>query len=491
MLLFLFFLLRLYPIWGGNFPFNYDNAKDSLVIMQMGVFGKPALLGAATSLPGLWQGPFWYYVFFPLNLLFSYHPFASVLTVIFLGALTLYLFYRYLGLLEATIYTVSFLFVSSEQTAWSPYLTIFATAWSLIILTLIKKKPKTVHLVLLALCGSTLFHSEIAFGVVFVSLLILTLFMKKVRPTAKQIFLSVLSFFAPFVPQVVFEFRHGFLQTNAVVRFVTNFSQESSFIQGNTVGFARLWEVGEYLGENFLNSISPVFINLSTLPSVVIVLAFLISIFKIKTKKDRAILVNSMPFVLGSFLFYLLLPVKSFYLAGLAPFWIYLVAFLVRKVKQVRLFVVVFIVWGIFEMFSSKARYDELSNVDRILFAPKLMAVNTVYEMAQGRPFSSYQYVPEVYDYTYQLIYQYASLKEKRQVPVEYTYLPGEISYMQTEKIKREGSTAGTFLITEKVMSDQFFDSWWEKITRGRKIGEEKKINNVISVYRLENENHE
>ena len=69
-LLAFFIILRLYPIWGNNFPFAYDNAKDSLALLQMFIFKKPMLLGAVTSLDGLWQGPFWYYILFPLNLLY-------------------------------------------------------------------------------------------------------------------------------------------------------------------------------------------------------------------------------------------------------------------------------------------------------------------------------------------------------------------------------------------------------------------------------------
>ena len=54
LILILALFLRLLPIWGNNFVFMFDHAKDSLVVMEMGVFHKPALFGAVTSIPGVY-----------------------------------------------------------------------------------------------------------------------------------------------------------------------------------------------------------------------------------------------------------------------------------------------------------------------------------------------------------------------------------------------------------------------------------------------------
>src|SRR6185369_8134833 len=100
-LLVFFLIIRLYPITNDRFPFAYDNAKDSLSMMNMWETKRPTLLGPVTSLEGLYQGPLWYYVALPLNVLLSFHPFASVLTVLVVAALSLFLLYTYMGFWEA------------------------------------------------------------------------------------------------------------------------------------------------------------------------------------------------------------------------------------------------------------------------------------------------------------------------------------------------------------------------------------------------------
>jgi len=485
-LLVLFFILRFYPIWQNNFPFAYDNAKDSLVLMQMGEFRKPALLGAATSLEGLYQGPFWYYVLFPINFLLGYHPFASVLTVIFLGAFTLFLYWRYLGVLPALFYTVSFLGVSTQQTSWSPYFTIFSSSWILVLLTLVKRKPKTSHLVLLALATGSLFAAEIAFGVVFTLILILVILFRKIKPTKKQILISTFAFFILFVPQIVFELRHDFLQTKSVIRFVANYSSESSIVQGNAKGIERIFEVVEYVGDNALNSISPSFLDLMPYVSIFAVATFLYATYKEASKSEKEKVWGiTTPFIFGSMLLYLFLPVKSFYLVGLTPFWIYIVSNAVHKKfrNAQKSIAILLILWAVFEMFLSRANYEQLSKSSRILFSSKLEAVKVAYELSEGKPFDSFQYVPEIYDYTYQHIYQYLG----KRVPTEYSYLPGESSYMQTIKKRSEKKDPGsTILIIEKGENNILFDSWWEKVTTNKKIPQKVEVNDTITVYKLD-----
>jgi len=59
----------------------------------------------------------------------------------------------------------------------------------------------------------------------------------------------------------------------------------------------------------------------------------------------------------------------------------------------------------------------------------KLQALNYIYDQAQDRPFSSYQYLPNIYDYAYQYLYFWQGFKG-RPLPVEFSYKPGEINYV-------------------------------------------------------------
>src|SRR5260221_497639 len=153
-------LLRIVPILHNNFPFAYDNAKDSLAMMDMWQTHRPVLLGATTSIDGLFQGPAWYYLALPLNVLMHFHPFASVLTVIILGMMSIMLLYKVLGKWEAFLFTISAGIISTQQTAWVPYLTVFPAILALIALLRLKKKVSSASVVLLFLSASLMFHTE-------------------------------------------------------------------------------------------------------------------------------------------------------------------------------------------------------------------------------------------------------------------------------------------------------------------------------------------
>lgn len=489
LLLIFFILLRLFPIWGNNFPYGYDNAKDSLVLMEMWQYKKPALLGSVTSLEGLYQGPFWYYVLFPLNIILGFHPFASVLTVIILGVFTTYIFWKYLGKLTAFLYTVSAAVIPTHQTAWSPYLTMFSTAWVLVILSMLKQKVSTLHLILLSFCVSILFHAEIAFGVVFTILLIVIFILKKIHLSLKQIFLMIFIFLIPFIPQILFEMRHEFLQTHSVIRFFTNYQNEAGRIQGNQKGFLRIAEVATYIANSGLESILPYHLQTFPVTLVILMCTFLLVLVKVTNdqlkKQIRTII---LPMILGSFLLYLVLPIKSYYLIGLTPFWIFGFSKLIELEFKFlyKPVVIIFLIVATISMIISRDQYRILAYKSRILFEPKRQAVEAVYEFAKGRSFTSYQYVPEVYDYTYQHIFQYTSLAKKRELPQEYSYAPHESAYMSTKKMQgSHNQPVYTMLIVEADERPQFFPLWWDKITARKKILKMQKINEAITIYQL------
>lgn len=488
-LLALFLFLRLFPIALYNFPYSYDNAKDSLVMQEMWEHKKPALLGAVTSMEGLYQGPAWYYVMLPLNVLFGFDPIASVLTVIGLGLFTAWLLYRHVGVLEAFLFATSSAVVATQQTAWSPYLTLFSTTWVLIVLFKLASKPKTILLLLLAFSLSLLFHAEIAFAVVFLLLTIVVLWRRRVRPTIAQAMLSVLVFGSLFLPQAVFELRHDFLQTRAVIHFVAHYKTEGVKVQENKTGVARIGEVVTIMSQNAIGSLSPTQTNFSDTVAVIIVILFGLSFYSQRKKLTSKVSDLTLPILFGSFAMYLFLPLKPFYLVGLIPVWIFLGSDWIRTVypKKKYIFALLWILVASIAMIQSKSTYSIITRKTNILFAPKLAAVDAAYTLADGHPFVSYQYVPEVYDYSYQHIYQYTAKKYHRSVPVEYAYAPGETAYMTTQKaVATNGPVESTILIVEADPRPQFFPVWWEKMIKGKTIIATERINDAITVYKVQ-----
>ncbi|MBN1169252.1 hypothetical protein JXA63_05170 [Candidatus Woesebacteria bacterium] len=489
-----FLILRLLPIWMDKFPFNYDNAKDSLAIMQMWTFRKPALLGAVTSMEGLYNGPLWYYIFFPLNLILNFHPIASVLTVNLVGIITLWLVWRYIGKFEAFMMTVSLSVITIMQTAWYPYLTFFPVTWVYIIFTkLNKKKPSTLLLMLLAISVSTMFHAQIAIGVLFVVLVPVILLLNMIVPSKKQAVLMIVGFLLGFMPQLIFEFRHDFLQTRSVYRFIRNFGSEAAEIGQNVKGLGRVLEVLKYYSNNFIGSITPYPLSANKiLPAIFILVFVYITIKRFDTfRKEKSVKVI-IQIILGSMILHLILPVKFYYLIAYTPLWIFLFSKLIKTYpKAVKTFVVfIFVGISIFHLRTMLINYNNLSKESRILFEPKLKAVREVYGLSVGEAFSSYHYVPELYDYTYQFIYQYLSASEGKRFPVDYAYAPNVPPYMITKKLKGDNvQPSFTMLIVEEDERWELYDRWFNDVTQGKKVVQTCKVNGQIDLYKLVDEN--
>ena len=474
--------LRIVPILGGNFPFMFDGAKDSLVMLEMYLQHKPALVGPTTSISGLFYGPAWYYIALPFNILGGFHPLASVVGVLFLSLITLYVFYRYVGRFSAFLYAVSISVIASQQTAWTPYMTSFCTLPVFLLLKKLKsgKYANTWVLMGIAFFSSLMFHFEVAFAIVFLPLVIVLLFLSKMKMQLKQFVLMCVAFFITLAPSAMFELRHDFLQTRAVMNFVTRYREQSAIIQPNSDGPARIVEVARNFYDN---------IHLSTLPlanmalSVASVLLVLFFLYKNRKVYEYRVLLLILA---GTFLLYLDLPIKPYYLVALTPLWIYLFSKAVESVipKYKPHIVIAFLILSVGSMYGSWQNYRSLAQTDRILLAPKLKAIETAYAMSDGKPFSSYQFVPEIYDYTYQLLYLTENLKGKP-LPTEFSYAPGEITYIPQKHVPANTQKPEfIILIVEKFDHKQFFDPWWDRVAKHLTILETVKINDAITVYK-------
>ncbi len=485
-LVFLTISLRLIPILPNNFPFMFDHAKDSLIIMQMGTQFKPSLIGAVTSIPGVYYGPAWYYLALPLNILMNYHPLASVLTVILLSAATVVLAYKYLGKIAAVWLATSFGLIGTQTSAWSPYLTPLVTLPILIILLQLKrKKPiQLIKLLLLALLTSLSFHFQPAFGIVLTPLVMLILVLLKVKVSLKHAAIGIVVFLLPFTPHLVFELRHDFHQTKQVINFVQHYSEQAIVVQPNQKGLRRISEVGFYMVVTAGKALSTTVGGFSGIGMVAAIVAVYAAIKK-KLSPEEIIIFST--FLIGTFVLYLILPIKEYYLVALIPIWVVLFSVVATRNTEMfsRVLITWFIVSGLGQMLQSRDYNRALTHTEAFVLQPKLDAINKVYELADNKPFVVYHFVPELYDYQYQHIYRWLG-RQGYSSPVEYSYAPHESAYMEQVVPNLEipqGSADQIFLIVERPGYEWAFDEWWSRVTSGLEIKEKYPINDAITVY--------
>ncbi len=107
-----------------NIYFGFDQARDAFMSQQVAL-GDFKVVGPPTAIEGLYHGPLYYYIFGPIYLLSLGDPagisaflrFYNALGVFLVFSIALIMFNRYVGLIAAFIFAVSF-----EQTQFSIYL---------------------------------------------------------------------------------------------------------------------------------------------------------------------------------------------------------------------------------------------------------------------------------------------------------------------------------------------------------------------------------
>ncbi|PWU22844.1 hypothetical protein C5B42_04990 [Candidatus Cerribacteria bacterium 'Amazon FNV 2010 28 9'] len=453
--------------------------------MEMWQQHKPALLGPVTSLEGLFQGPLWYYIALIPNVIFSFRPIASVLTVIFFGLITLWVLYRYKGKLVTLLYTTSVAVVSTQQTAWTPYIIMFSSLFAFLSLEHLKKSKLTTRWwIMLCIAIATMFHFEIAYAIVFTSLFVVLIITQKLKLTVRQLIIGLFIALISCVPQAIFEVKHQFLEIKSILFFITHFSSAKNAVQSNAHGLARIGEIASYTASSAINAILPFTLPIPTFLETLLLISFLFLYWRYTKRSTRSWI--SLYFLSGTFLVYLILPAKPFYFISLTPLWIFMAVDLVRVLKhQQKIILTCLLVFSsVIFAFYNKAQYQHLATTTTILLSPRIAAVHAAYALTNNEPFSSYQYVPEVYDYTYQQIYLYTSKLYNRPLPIEFSYKPGESAYIPQKHVTASmAQPAFIVLIVEKDDRPQFFPVWWKQMTQGMNIVGQQQINDSITVY--------
>lgn len=476
-----FLLLRILPVWGGNFPFQYDNAKDSLIMMDMWSQKDPALVGPTTSIPGLFYGPFWYYLALPFNVIANFHPYAGVAMVLLLGIGNLYLFFRYVNPFTAFLYVTSIGIIGTQQNAWTPYMTSLIMTPLLLLFLRFAKQKKTDVLTVIATAFfiSLLFHFQVAYAIVFVPIALVILLRYRNKLGIHQWLIGFATFLVTLVPSLVFELKHDFLQTKSVISFIQNYGEQAHVVQPNQPGLLRLVEIAHYILGNAQQAISP--INLGMIAGLI---ALLIVITHVQTKQHERFVILTI--IVGTYLLYLVLPAKSYYLVALSPIWIYAAGRFCseRFFKYLPFLLIGITLLSFIHLRNDFLNYQQLAQNEAFLYAPKAKAVETAYTLSEGKPFASYHFVPEVYDYTYQHIYL-TKIRSGSVMPTEFSYAPGEMTYIPYKHIQPTSeSPEYIMLIVEKAVYQDVQDDWKKRVMSDLEILDEVQINNAITVYK-------
>ncbi len=241
--------LRLYKI-SQYMTFLGDEGRDVLVVKRMIVDHKFTLLGPTASVGGFFLGPIYYYFMLPFLWLWQLDPTGPAVMVAIFGIATIYLVFRVgkdffgsvAGLVAASFYALSPVVIAYSRASWNPNLVPFFSTLLIWLLwrVVVRKRWRELFWVGVALGLGLQLHYLFMF--LFSVVAVWFLLYGRSKKMLRYYLLGGIGFVIGYGPFLAFELRHGFPNTQSIIRFVfagkdTGFSAQQFFANISDVSF--------------------------------------------------------------------------------------------------------------------------------------------------------------------------------------------------------------------------------------------------------------
>lgn len=447
-------IYRLILTADGNFLFNMDNARDMVDVREMVVLGKLRLTGPTSAIEGLFNGPAWYYLLALPFILSGGDPYASIIMEIALwaagGFFLLKLVSRwgkFLVVPVGTVWIASNYVVLTNLYAFNPNPVVLLTPLLVYLLVEYLQKGQGIFIILAFFLAGLFFNFEMNFGV-FTPFIILTglIFTKKIECLKDKWFWAGVGVFVlTILPQVLFDLRHEFIMSKAVLNHL------------GQSGDVNILHRIQMIAVSFYNSFVPTLMNHKFFAWIILGLFLTV-------KLDQVAKISFI-FIALPFLGYLFLPVtvNSWHLGAEMAAAVILIAYLLHKLRIGWILAILIIWFGLTNIANFFLNDWGKPNLDPSLFKNEIAAIDYVYKYANGRNFKVYTYLPSVYDYPYQYLFWWHGQKKYGYIPGEYAYAPNKPQYIPSQdKFQGEKNNLSdlVFLIKEPDRNDT--RSGWE-----------------------------
>ena len=485
--------LRLLWLWKHSTAFTYDQGRDLLDLREMYLLGKLRLIGASTSLHGVFYGPFWYWLSLPFYIITGGNPLSTTFVVLGMSFITpIFAFWliddKKLGLILATIYIFSHSFFMNSIIALNTNPVVYIVPVLVILLSKFINTNEKKFLYLLMFLSGSLFHFEPIIGLFWIAVFVISIIgFKKVGEFLKTK-KSVFFFGITMLPQIVFELRHNFLQTKAFL----------SLLLGQGDSLTKIYEpIGRL--KDLQRIILDVFVNQTggghVFLGIVFVFLFLFCIKKIfspdslknKNKPMGLIfLVTLIVFLFGFAIYpYALWP---WYLSSLDALILSLVGLglyylFISSKKMLFISICLFFIL----LLVNVQRYfpwplEQGFSPDTANLRTRLAVVDLIYNDSNGKGMAIFTFAPYVYDYPYQYLIWWRAKTKYHYLPEEYVYLTNQPAYVAAKEkadslIEKRDSTCDYLIIEPFESQEKWFWDWRGRFPEAKKsweIGETK-----------------
>lgn len=444
------FIYRLFLTANGNFLFNMDNARDMVDVREMVVLHKLRLTGPTSAIEGFYNGPFWYYFLAIPFILSDGDPYASILMEIGLWAIGGFFLLKlvskwgsWLVLPVGLIWVASDYVILANRYAFNPNpVTLLAPLFVYLLVEYLEKNI-AIYIILTWFLAGLFFNFEMNFGV-FTPIIIFAsfVFTKNIKLLKQKWFwLGLAVFILMLLPQIIFDLKHQFIMSKAILRHLSE----------NSGGSLNILKRFQSISSGFFDTFSATLMNHKLLAVIILILAIPALL---KKGKDKVVLV-SMIFIAVPFLGYLILPVSvnPWHWGGEMAVSLILIAYLLKKLKIISfLLSLAIIFFGISNIANFFMQDFAKPNLDPSLYKNEISAIDYVYKYANGANFKVYAYLPSVYDYPYQYLFWWYGQKKYGYIPGEYVYSPNKPTYISNQdkfQGRKDNLSGLVFLIKE------------------------------------------
>lgn len=243
-------LFRFYKLHEWYF-FGMDQENEALIIRNILSGNHFPLIGLSNTDTGIYRGPAFLYLFTIPYLLFSGNPIAGAYVASTLGVMACVLIYlvgsklfnRSVGLIASLLYAASFLVSFYERQFWNPsVIPIFSLLLGLFIFKVVTRKSY-MHAIVLVALFSLAVHSHLSI-LIFTPLILYSLWSIRKNMKKRQVLFICLIFIAVQSPLLLFDLRHNFLNSKAILDTIRNTSSHpiitSSSINRNNLFISSL-----------------------------------------------------------------------------------------------------------------------------------------------------------------------------------------------------------------------------------------------------------
>lgn len=318
------------------FMYNHDHDLEGWIVRDILENRHLRLIGQETTNQGVFIGALWYYLLIPFYLATNWDPIGTVALPLVVSAISIWSMYfvftrvfdKRSGLISASIYSFSYYTVFTDREVVPTTPVMLWTIWFFYALFQIYKGKQKMGFILVAVLAALIWHLNLALAIVL-PLVFVSLYFSKKKINFKYLSFAIGLAIILSLPLILFEIKHGFIQTNAIYNSITT---DKTYIEGTSKGLAKLDRVMQLVYKNtkgiFFNSIDQIS---ERLPFVLLLFA---SGYLLIRKKLDLKMTAIMILWLGLFVaFFTLNPINisEYYINGMNVIWIGLASLFLSK----------------------------------------------------------------------------------------------------------------------------------------------------------------